>query len=245
MSETNALSITPTQPKSGALSAPERRRRWFELALVLLVAFGGAIFGAIYSFASGATTISGLSIGAREAYDLIREATVLLLLAYVLSRRHLGFKSLGLRWSMRDVLIGVLLVAASYGAYRFGVQAVRYVDLMIFLSQPTYRPASAFFGHPGWFGVAFALFNPFFEELIVRAYLMTEIIELTGSASVAVISSVALQSIYHLYYGWAGVLVLACQFLVFSLYFARWRRALPIVVAHGFFDVYAVIRLMY
>lgn len=222
----------------------DRRRRWFELILVLLVAFAGPTFTAIYSFGTGATALSPVSLGARQAYDLIREATVLLLLAYVLGRRRLDFRSLGLTWSFRDVLVGIPLVIVSYVAYRVAYQSILYIDRILFFARPSYRPPSAFFGHPGWFGIVFALFNPFFEELIVRAYLMTEVIQLTGSSTLAVIASAGLQATYHVYYGWAAALALAFQFLVFSLYFARSRRVLPLIVAHGFFDVYGMIKLM-
>jgi len=85
--------------------------------------------------------------------------------------------------------------------------------------------------------------NPFFEELLVRAYLMTEIVELTGSSALAIAVSVAVQTSYHLYYGWSGALSLAFLFLAFALYFARSRRALPVVVAHGVFDIYGLVRL--
>jgi len=87
------------------------------------------------------------------------------------------------------------------------------------------------------------LLNPFFEELIVRAYLMTEIGELTGSWILAAGLSTALQFSYHLYYGWEGALSLSFQFLVFSIYYANTRRAIPVILAHGFFDVIALLRL--
>ena len=93
-------------------------------------------------------------------------------------------------------------------------------------------------------GIAFCLLNPFFEELVVRAYLMTEITELTGSTVWAFILSVVVQFSYHLYYGWAGAISLSFQFLVFALYYAHSRRALPVVLAHDFFDVYGMLRLL-
>ena len=41
--------------------------------------------------------------------------------------------------------------------------------------------ARDFFAHPSVMAIPLALLNPFFEELLVRAYLMTEVMELTGS----------------------------------------------------------------
>jgi membrane protease YdiL (CAAX protease family) len=85
--------------------------------------------------------------------------------------------------------------------------------------------------------------NPFFEELIVRAYLMTEVLDLTGSSSLAVALSVAVQFSYHLHYGWVEAISLSFQFLVFALYYALSRRALPVIVAHSLFDISDLVRL--
>jgi membrane protease YdiL (CAAX protease family) len=85
--------------------------------------------------------------------------------------------------------------------------------------------------------------NPFFEELIVRAYLMTEVLDLTGSPTLAVALSVALQFAYHLSYSWAAAISLSFQFLIFALYYAFTRRALPIVVAHSLFDISGLVHL--
>jgi membrane protease YdiL (CAAX protease family) len=90
----------------------------------------------------------------------------------------------------------------------------------------------------------FCVLNPLFEELIVRGYLMTEIIELTGSTALAVFLSVVAQFFVPslLRMGWRTVLVL--YFLVSALYFAYRRRAFPIVIAHAFFGVYGMLRLL-
>lgn len=89
----------------------------------------------------------------------------------------------------------------------------------------------------------FWLLNPFYEEMVVRSYLMTEIRELTGSVILSAVASVVLQTSYHLYYGWATALALGIQFVVFACYFAIWRRALPLAVAHGLFDLVGFMRL--
>jgi len=89
----------------------------------------------------------------------------------------------------------------------------------------------------------FSLINPFFEELIVRAYLMTELRELTGSVTLAAAASLVLQTSYHIYYGWAGMLSVGFIFIVFAACFMIWRRAFPIVVAHGINDLIGYVRL--
>ena len=80
--------------------------------------------------------------------------------------------------------------------------------------------------------------------MIVRAYVMTEVMELTGSSILAVAISVAcVRFSYHLYYGWLNAIQLCVLFLVFALYYAHSRRALPIIIAHGLVDIYGWIWL--
>lgn len=55
--------------------------------------------------------------------------------------------------------------------------------------------------------------------------------------------SLALQTSYHIYYGWAGMLSVGFIFVVFTGFFMIWRRAFPIVVAHAIDDLLAYVRL--
>jgi membrane protease YdiL (CAAX protease family) len=139
--------------------------------------------------------------------------------------------------------VGLVIIGASYATYLIGYMLVRFIQHAIYSPVASNPSASDFFAHPSVVAVPYSLLNPFFEELIVRAYLMTEVIDLTGSPALAAALSVIVQSSYHLYYGWAGAAALSFQFLVFALYYARSRRVLPLIVAHGFFDLYGLFRL--
>jgi Type II CAAX prenyl endopeptidase Rce1-like len=81
------------------------------------------------------------------------------------------------------------------------------------------------------------------EDVDVRAYLMTELVGPTGSSALAIAVSVLVQTLYHLYYGWFGAACLAFPFLVFALYCTRYRRALPVIVAHEVWDLISLIRI--
>lgn len=70
---------------------------------------------------------------------------------------------------------------------------------------------------------------------------MTEVGQMTGSATLAVIGSTGLQTVYHLYQGVLPALSLGCGFLLLSIYFARRRRIVPVVLAHLYFDVIALL----
>jgi membrane protease YdiL (CAAX protease family) len=208
----------------------------------MLVAFAGSILGSIYVLKNIPGSNTQLT-SSRLILGIVQEITALLLLGYVLSRTGRRFRDIGLRWSLRDVGLGFVVAIASYTAYAFGYTALRLIHSAMYGSPIPHTPAKEIFGHLGFVAIPFMLINPFFEELIVRAYLMTELIDLTGSSVVAIAVSVALQFSYHLYYGWWTAFSLAFQFLVFALFFAAFRRALPIITAHALFDLQALLRL--
>jgi len=224
------------------LSAAERRQRWFEVCLVLLVALGAFILSSLYVLVHGPSAFTQLS-NLRAASGLLQESAALLVLGYVLSRRGMSFAHLGFRWSLRDVRIGLLLMLLAWIAYAFGSVAIQVVHRVLFGAYGSGPRAQDFFAHPPVLFIPFSLLNPFFEELIVRAYLMTEVIELTRSRALAVALSVGIQFLYHLYYGLVGAVSVSFFFLVLALYYLRSRKALPVIVAHAFVDIYALIRL--
>ena len=235
------ISGAPERPTI-EISAVERRRRWLEICPVLLVAFGPPILHSLYLLVYGPGASAQVS-NIRSASGLLQEATALAVLGYVLSRRGVKLAQLGFRWSLRDVGVGLLLTVLSYAAYAVGGGTIQFVHHLLYGSFAHHPSGKDFFAHPSVLFIPYTLLNPFFEELIVRAYLMTEVIELTGSSMLAVVLSVGVQSAYHLYYGWAGAASIAFFFLVLALYYVRTRRALPIIVAHAVSDVYALIRL--
>ncbi|MGA7241677.1 MAG: CPBP family intramembrane glutamic endopeptidase [Terracidiphilus sp.] len=219
-----------------------QRLRWFELCLVLLLTIAPYFLSSLFYLIAGHNT-QGDSPNFKWTTMIVREFSGLLLLGYVLSRRMLRMTDLGLRWSFRDVGSGFLVASASYLAYGVGHIFVRAIHHAVFPSASSGPTPLQIFGHTSFMAIPFVLLNPFFEELIVRAYLMTEVKDLTGSWFLSVVLSVVVQTSYHLYYGWEMALSLSFQFLIFAIYYARKQRAMPIIVAHGVFDIIGLMQL--
>lgn len=237
-SHASATALGPIQ----AFGAYSNHLRWFELSLVLILAFATPFLRSLALLRNGPgaqPTFDNL----RWLYGLGHEIIGLALLGYVLLRRGLKLSDLGLRWSFRALGAGLLLTVAYFIALLIGGAAVYGIHLALFGTIAKNHTMREFFGHPSWLVIPFAMVNPFFEELIVRAFLMTEVLELTGSAILAVVGSTALQFSYHLYYGWTGALTISTGFLVFSLYYLRTRHATPLVVSHGIIDILGMLQL--
>jgi membrane protease YdiL (CAAX protease family) len=90
--------------------------------------------------------------------------------------------------------------------------------------------------------IAYACLNPFTEELIVRGYTISEVLDLGANRTLAVLISVLVQLSYHLYQGFVNVLWLMPMFVVFSIYYVRSRRILPIIIVHLAMDLLAILR---
>jgi membrane protease YdiL (CAAX protease family) len=220
--------------------------RWLYLFLVLVVSFGLFIWRSVSALHVQKGTVPGTRSGSQGAgwiFAIVQELVGLLLLWFVLSRRRLRFRDIGLRWSFRDLGIGLVLVVTAYLTYFVGHFFVHWMHQAWFSSVTGGLTAHQAFGHPPVVAIPYVLMNPFFEELIVRAYLMTEVRDLTGSWTLAAALSVAVQTSYHLYYGWEEVISLSFVFLVFSIFYARTRRATPIVLGHGMWDLFELVRL--
>lgn len=208
----------------------------------MLVSFGGSFLHSLFLLKGGPSAAQQTS-SSSWAVGMVQEVSALLLLGYVFSRRGLTFANLGLRWSPRDIGVGLVVTGVSYVAYGLGSTLVQAMHHLVYGSFATSSTAKDFFAHASILAIPYLLLNPFFEELIVRAYLMTEVIELSGSSMLAVTLSVGIQFSYHLYYGWVVAISLSFLFLVFALYYKYARRALPVVVAHAFYDLYGLFGL--
>jgi membrane protease YdiL (CAAX protease family) len=179
----------------------------------------------------------------RLATSLITEATALAVLCYVMNRQGTTWKDIGLRLALADVPRAlVLFIAAKIASY-----------VLWFPIQYGYRAYSGHFLAATYvsplhgigisaLSIAFVCLNPFFEELIVRAYTISEVINLGGSRTLAVILSVVCQISYHLYQGAANVLVHTILFTAYSIYYVRARRIGPVILIHLYVDFSALIR---
>lgn len=217
--------------------------RILELLLVTGVAFAATIFVSIYSLFSNTLTPNIQAGQALVFYGLVYELLAIAVLCYVLFRQGRSLRELGLSFAWKDIPVSVLLAVIAYVAF-YACYTTIYSGYHAAagqaLTQPdqaqTYLDAGLSLGT-----VLLVLINPIYEELIARAYIISEIKFLTGSAVVAVVLSVAVQVLYHLYQGVPAAISLGAMFLILSLYYARHKRIGPVILAHLYFDALALL----
>jgi membrane protease YdiL (CAAX protease family) len=226
------------------INESQRRKRYFELILVLFAALWYPILGTVYVLRGGTEQVdNALHQQFRLLVMIGVEVTALAVLFYVLSSRRAAWRGLGWNFRLRDFGNGIgLVIGASLLSWTFYyVAQLAYYSATGHYLYPKSLSSMLGFGISTW-SVLFVCLNPFFEELIVRAFLISEIVALGRSRWLAIFLSVAVQVSYHLYQGLANVIPIAVMFLVFSIYYAYSRRVVPVILAHLFCDVYALLR---
>lgn len=83
--------------------------------------------------------------------------------------------------------------------------------------------------------------NALVEEVVGVGYLLTRLRELRWSAPAVVATHALLRGSYHLYQGFGGFLGNAVMGVGFALFFLRFRRVMPLVIAHTLLDVVAFV----
>jgi membrane protease YdiL (CAAX protease family) len=235
--------------KSVAIPAPEPKFVWtdrniqiFEVILICTIAFSSSILNSTYSFlGNSSTSSSGTSNWPAWDWTIrsTREAAALGLLWYILMRHGKSFRDLGLTWTRKDIGWAIILSAVGSLAFRAVYDAIYFGGL----TAVSHKAASAYVGNVLFGGgiffttILFQFLNPFFEELIVRAYVMTEVKQLTNSATKAIIISTLLQTSYHFYQGGPAAFGHLTAFLIFSIFYAKTNRITPIILAHLYSDV--------
>ncbi|MEV4343627.1 CPBP family intramembrane glutamic endopeptidase [Actinoplanes sp. NPDC049596] len=98
---------------------------------------------------------------------------------------------------------------------------------------------------PVWWAVPVLILsaaqNAILEEVVVVGYLMTRLRQLQMSPVWIVVCSAVLRGSYHLYQGFGAFVGNAVMGVLFALFFLRYKRVMPLIVAHTLLDVVAFV----
>jgi membrane protease YdiL (CAAX protease family) len=99
---------------------------------------------------------------------------------------------------------------------------------------------------PVWWAVPVlilkAVENAVLEEVIVVGYLITRLRDSLQWRTIAIIAaSATLRGSYHLYQGFGAFIGNAVMGVIFALFFLRYKRVMPLIVAHSLLDIVAFV----
>jgi membrane protease YdiL (CAAX protease family) len=224
-----------TEALAPALS---RRDRWIDLFFVL----GIALWQLIYASTTHAISHLPMTVSnsnQRVTFSALTEVAGIATLIYVLWMRTAGVSSLTKAPGWDDLPSGVGLYFVAFLSALVVGFLLRFGWILTRGPLPPRVSPGQMLGMEATLAWLFYQFlNPRFEELIVRGFLMTELSALVGVRT-AIIAGTLVQISYHLYQGVWNVCSVGVIFLVYSLYYARTRRLMPIILAHTLQDLVA------
>jgi membrane protease YdiL (CAAX protease family) len=221
--------------------------RTLELFLIVLIAFAPEIFSSISIFLTGYEQQQILDARSALVFwgsQIITDIAAIAAVIYVLFRQGRSLFHIGFYFSKKDFFTSLLLASIAYGVYELTWIFICYGYYFTTgntLSEPTTKNIEFIKSGITACSLLAMFINPFYEEIIVRAYTMSEIKFLTRSNYLAIFLSVAIQTSYHLYQGVFSALLLAPMFVVYSMYYLQTKRIMPVILAHMYFDLIALI----
>jgi membrane protease YdiL (CAAX protease family) len=241
---------------SPELSWRERVLLRWEIVAVFAVSLGASgvyafvsLIGSLTahrSLASQQVTLNGSQAPGRPLLDLFLQlvslasgAAPVILAFYLLARSGDGAKSIGVDRTqpLRDFLRGAGL-AALIGGSGLGLYFIAYKS-GIAVNIVAENLPDIWWRFPVL--VLSAVQNGVLEEVLVTGYLLTRLRKLGVNPWLAVLISATLRGSYHLYQCFGGFLGNAVMGLIFGSLFLRWRRCLPMIIAHSLIDGVAFI----
>lgn len=214
---------TPAEPVE-EMTPESRRLHYIEIALVLGVGFFWPTFYALVEWWNNVAPSPRTELGALQY--LIDSTIAISLLAYVLYCQGRSLRTIGLTFRKSDLPWAVAIL--------FFDRLMTSTIYPVLYAPPKSMPIG-YAGPLRWLAVIPGAAH---EELIVRAFLMTEVAGLSGSWPLAVLVSVGFQTVYHLYQGTPAALMAAGGFFVSAVYYASTRRITPVILAHALHNFY-------
>jgi membrane protease YdiL (CAAX protease family) len=206
---------------------------------VLAVAFLPSMLGSVYGgHQQWVASYSDAQFRYGYLNRLLMQLTSLALLVYVMTQNRQKLSDFGLTFRAEEIIYGLFLWIITRICYQFASPILLSVSELLGWQRtapfvPQLRVGLSFVVY------CFVLVNPVFEEMIVRAFVISETIALTESSTLAVLLSTLIQTSYHIYQGLPYALSVGIIFLIYSLYYVRTRRIVPIIVAHFIADLVA------
>lgn len=254
------MTVPRTRPDRPEPDSPEtsrsRARLAWEVAIVLALSIGQSAMYSVLSFVRSLTRDAALADQATalnparadqavwdaiyRVFDVFFDLCLVALVVYLLwepGRSALRRIGLDLSRFGRDTGVAVLLLAG-IGIPGLALYAISRLSGLTLEVQAAELDAA-------WWTIPLLLLSAvragLLEEVILNGYLGERFGTLGWSPTRILIGIALLRGLYHLYQGPAMALGNVVMGLVFGWIYLRWRRVMPLVIAHALLDTVAFV----
>lgn len=230
---------------------PTRRRLWSELLIVLGLSLGASAVYSVVAILNRLTQEAALSqqtatlnrsLSEREIFDLVYQLLAVFfglmpvaLVAFLLwqsAKPHLGKLGIDFLHPARDTAsgLGLALIIGIPGIALYLLSRTVGINVQVI---PT-----ALDEH--WWTIPVLLLSAaragITEEVIVVGYLFSRLATLGWGRWTIILSTALLRGTYHLYQGFGAFLGNIAMGILFGWLYSRYKRLLPLVIAHAIID---------
>lgn len=209
------------------LGTARREFRAGEFALVIFVAFSWSIVYSLAAILGYRADREIVAFNDTHLWSLVGSQVPMgLVVAAILKTSGWHWDDFHVHYSPAGTIAGLALGAVTMGL----MWAAGTVAGPVAITAPSASLAAV---------VAVSLVNPWYEELLVCAYVIEALRKRFGLQA-AVHASIAIRLSYHLYQGPAAFLVFAVFGLAVTLFYVKTGRLWPVIVAHALLDFLAL-----
>lgn len=227
----------------------KKQLRIIELIMVLSLAIIPGFLSALFTYLGYIKyDYAGTNIKISYISQIVQQSLVLVVFFYVLYRQGRGLDYIGLDFSWRDLYRGFILVLVFYGVNFFLQMIINIYTILSGGDVLNRLPDNIEMFSQGPISIItiiFIIINSLYEEIVIRAYLITEVKDLSNSPTFAVILCVLIMTSYHIYQGLLPLLSIAAIFLIFSIYYVKKKRIMPVILAHTYMNIISFIAIRY
>ncbi len=205
-----------------------------ELLLVLILGFGWFIVSSnlnllYHLFNDSHNWIYGLS-SSHFIYTSAYEVISFSIIVFILFKRNYRFSDFDFEFSFK--LLGVAIILFLIVKYTYGSI---FLILKHFIKTDTLNYLKFKYSAGTVSVISVLVINSFYEEFLLNGYLFK--ILANYKSKFIILLSVGLRMSYHTYQGWIGLVSVLVIGIVFSLYYFKYAKLWPIIIAHGLINL--------
>jgi membrane protease YdiL (CAAX protease family) len=166
----------------------------------------------------------------RFSSTVIIEIFLFSIILYILHVRGLYLSDFNLDISVKLIGVGILLFFINNITYGIIFSIIKSFVKLNTLSYLKFNYAASFIS-----ALSILIVNSFYEEFLLNGYIFKRFEN--QNTNLIIIISVVLRVSYHTYQGWIGFVGVLIVGLVFSIYYSKYKKLWPVIIAHGLINL--------
>ncbi len=205
-----------------------------EVFIVLILGFGLFIYSSTTAILENSVTSNTKTYNSYDfIFIIVYEVIMLTIIACFLKYRQWTYKDFNLDFSIKMVGVAILLVIIRETTGAFITKSL--IGLNILNPETLHDPSIALQSNIVSMALI-AVVNSIYEEILLIGYLFRRFEKYHPAVVIAI--SFVVRASYHTYQGWMNMPMVFVLALVFGIYYIRYKKLWPLIIAHGIGNVF-------